>query len=320
MQYRKLGNTGLSVSALSFGASSLGGVFRDVRKDEGIRTVHTALDLGINLIDVSPYYGLTKAESVLGEALRTIPRDRYVLSTKAGRYGQDEFDFSKARVIQSAEESMQRLGTDYLDILLLHDIEFGSPNQVLEEGISALEALKEAGKIRFYGVSGLPLRIFEEVLSHTELDVILSYCHYSMNDTTLLGLLPLLEKQGTGLINASPLSMGLLSNRDVPDWHPAGEDIRAACRRAAEHCRSKGTDIVKLAVQYATAEDRIPTTLVSTATPENIRNNILWTEEPMDETLLREVLEILKPIHGKAWPSGRPEWGGEQIRRKGGGA
>ncbi len=320
MEYRRLGNTGLNVSALSFGASSLGGVFRDVRKEEGIRTVHTALDLGINLIDVSPYYGLTKAESVLGEALRTIPRDRYVLSTKAGRYGQDKFDFSKARVIQSAEESMQRLGTDYLDILLLHDIEFGSPDQVLEEGISALKALKETGKIRFFGVSGLPLRIFEEVLSHTELDVILSYCHYSLNDTALLGLLPLLEKQGTGLINASPLSMGLLSNRDVPDWHPAGEDIRAACRRAAEHCRSKGTDIVKLAVQYATAEDRIPTTLVSTATPENIRNNILWTEEPMDETLLQEVLEILKPIHGKAWPSGRPEWGGEQIRRKGGGA
>lgn len=317
MKYRKLGNTGLEVSALSFGASSLGGVFRDIQMEEGIRTVHTAIDMGINLIDVSPYYGLTKAETVLGDALRTIPRDKYMLCTKAGRYGQDEFDFSKERVIRSAEESMQRLGTDYLDILLLHDIEFGSMEQVLEEGIPALEQLKSSGKIRFFGVSGLPLNLFESVLSRTGLDVVLSYCHYSLNDQSLLRLLPFMEQKGTGLINASPLSMGLLSNRDVPDWHPAGEDIKAACRRAAEHCRSKGMDIAKLAVQFSTANERIPTTLVSTATSENIRNNILWTEEPIDEQMLWEVLEILRPIDGATWPSGRPEWDGEPIRKHG---
>lgn len=185
MKYRKLGNTGLEVSVLSYGASSLGSVFRDVPKEEGIRTVHTALDMGINLIDVSPYYGLTKAETVLGESLQTVPRDRYILSTKAGRYGQDEFDFSRERIIRSAEESMGRLGTDYLDILLLHDIEFGSLEQVMEEGIPALEELKQSGKIRYSGVTGLPLPIFETVLSRTALDVILSYCHYSLNDTTL---------------------------------------------------------------------------------------------------------------------------------------
>ncbi|KWX70515.1 aldo/keto reductase [Paenibacillus jilunlii] len=312
MKYRKLGNTGLDVSVLSYGASSLGSVFRDVPKEEGIRTVHTAIDMGINLIDVSPYYGLTKAEMVLGEALRTVPRDRYILSTKAGRYGQDEFDFSKERVIRSAEESMTRLGTDYLDILLLHDIEFGRIGQVMEEGIPALKELKQSGKIRFYGVTGLPLNIFETVLSRTTLDVVLSYCHYSLNDTTLLRLLPLLERQGTGLMNASPISMGLLSSRKVPDWHPAGGDIQAACKRAAEYCRDKGEDIAKLAVQFSTANEQIPTTLVSTATPANIRNNILWTEEPMNEQLLEEVLDILKPVDGATWPSGRAEWNEER--------
>ncbi|WP_310832005.1 aldo/keto reductase [Paenibacillus pedocola] len=314
MKYRKLGNTGLDVSVLSFGASSLGSVFREVPKEEGIRTVHTAIDMGINLIDVSPYYGLMKAETVLGEALQTVPRDRYIISTKAGRYGQDEFDFSKKRVIRSAEESMRRLGTDYLDILLLHDIEFGSMEQVMEEGIPALEELKQSGKIRFFGVTGLPLMIFETVLSRITLDVILSYCHYSLNDTTLLGLLPLLERQGTGLMNASPISMGLLSSRQVPDWHPASRDIQAACKRAAEYCRDKGEDIAKLAVQFSTRNEYIPTTLVSTATPANIRNNILWTEEPIDEQLLEEVLEILKPIDGATWPSGRPEWNEEQVQ------
>lgn len=311
MQYRTLGRTGLEVSALSFGASSLGSVFRDVPEDEGIRTVHEALDGGINLIDVSPYYGLTKAETVLGKALRSVSRDRYILSTKAGRYGSDEFDFSRERIMRSAEESMRRLGTDYLDILLLHDIEFGSAKQILEESLPALEELKQSGKIRFFGVSGLPLGVFETIASQAAIDVILSYCHYSLNDRTLLNLLPLLETNGVGLINASPISMGLLSDRDVPDWHPADEEVRAVCRRAAEFCRERGEEIAKLAVQFSTADERIPTTLVSTANPDNIRRNIRWTEEPIDRELLAQVEEIISPIQGRTWDSGRPEWSGK---------
>ncbi|MNC21341.1 Pyridoxal 4-dehydrogenase [compost metagenome] len=196
--------------------------------------------------------------------------------------------------------------------MLLHDIEFGPIGQVMEEGIPALEELKQSGKIRFFGVTGLPLNIFEAVLSRTALDVILSYCHYSLNDTTLLRLLPLLERQGTGLMNASPISMGLLSSRQVPDWHPASGDIQAACKRAAKYCRDKGEDIAKLAVQFSTANEQIPTTLVSTATPANIRNNILWTEEPVNEQLLEEVLDILKPVDGATWTSGRAEWNEER--------
>ncbi len=195
MKYRKLGKTGLDVSVLSYGASSLGSVFREINQQEGIRTVHYALDKGINYIDVSPYYGLTKAERVLGKALKGIPRDRYILSTKAGRYGEDSFDFSKKRIITSAEESLKRLQTDYIDILLLHDIEFGSYNEVIEEGIPALYQLKEQGKIRYVGVSGLPLSVFERVLQKAEIDVILSYCHYSLNDTSLLHIVPLLEQK-----------------------------------------------------------------------------------------------------------------------------
>src|SRR5699024_1016997 len=121
---------GLKVSALSYGASSLGSVFRDINEAEGIKTVHTAIDNGINLIDVSPYYGLTKAETVLGKALKTVPRDKYILSTKAGRIAENEFDFSQKRIFQSLEDSLKRLGTDDVDILLLHDIEFGSYRQV----------------------------------------------------------------------------------------------------------------------------------------------------------------------------------------------
>jgi L-galactose dehydrogenase len=313
VKYRELGNTGLEVSALSFGASSLGSVFRDINETEGIKTVHTSIDLGINLIDVSPYYGLTKAETVLGNALREIPRDKFILSTKAGRYGENEFDFSKQRIFESIEESLNRLHTDYVDILLLHDIEFGSFDQIMEEGIPALKQLKKEGKIRFFGVSGLPLSIFEKVLNQTELDVILSYCHYSINDSSLHSLIPLLEKKKTGLINASPLSMGLLSSRPVPDWHPADQEIRKICKQAADYCARNGADISKLAIQYAVQNEQIPTTLVSTASVENIKKNIAWTEEPIDQDLLKEVLDILKPIHNKTWTSGESEYADNAI-------
>ncbi|MDR4945152.1 aldo/keto reductase [Neobacillus cucumis] len=314
MKYRKLGNTGLEASVLSFGASSLGSVFRDINETEGIKTVHTAIDHGINLIDVSPYYGLTKAETVLGKAIRELPRDKFILSTKAGRYGENEFDFSKQRIFKSIEESLKRLHTDYVDILLLHDIEFGSFDQIMEEGIPALQQLKKEGKIRFFGVSALPLAIFERVLNQIELDVILSYCHYSLNDTSLLSLIPLLEKKKIGLINASPLSMGLLSSRPVPDWHPADQEIRKICKQAADFCAGNGVDLSKLAIQYAVQNELIPTTLVSTASVENIKKNITWTEEPMNHDLLKEVLDILKPIHNKTWPSGESEYADNVIK------
>lgn len=308
MKYRTLGSTGLSVSALSFGASSLGSVFREIDEDEGIRTVYKAMELGINLIDVSPYYGLTKAETVLGKAIRNLPRDKFLLSTKAGRYGADQFDFSAKRIRESVEQSLARLHTDYIDILFLHDIEFERLEVIVEEGIPELNRLKEQGKIRFTGISGLPLDIFPMTLNKAPVDVILSYCHYSLNDTTLLGLLPYLEQQSAGVINASPLSMGLLGSRGVPDWHPADEEMKALCRKAAQFCSEQGSDIAKLAVQFSTGEERIPTTLVSTANPVNIENNVRWTEEPIDRSLLDAVFDILAPIDGRTWPSGRPEY------------
>ncbi|MCJ8007540.1 aldo/keto reductase [Lederbergia wuyishanensis] len=301
MEYRTLGETGLSVSALSFGASSLGSVFRNIYETEGIKTVHTAIDLGVNLIDVSPYYGLTRAETVLGKALKTVSRDKYYLCTKAGRYGENDFNFSHERIIKSVDESLQRLHADYLDILLLHDIEFGDRSQIVNEGIPALHDLKKEGKIRFFGVSGLPLSIFTDMVKQTNLDVILSYCHFTINDTSLEDILPLMSKTKTGVINASPLGMGLLSQRGAPEWHPASERIKSVCQKAVDFCNLQGVPIEKLAVQFSVNNKSIPTTLISTANPKNVKNNIRWVEEPMDEGLLTEVQKILEPIHNETW-------------------
>jgi len=307
MDYRLLGKTGLRVSALSFGASSLGGVFRAVDEADAIRTVFTAIDLGINLIDVSPYYGLTRAETVLGKALKDIPRDKYYLATKVGRYGDAEFDFSAARVTASLDESLARLNVEYVDILQCHDIEFGSLDQVVSETLPALRKLQAQGKARFVGVTGLPLKVFRVVLDRAEVDTLLSYCHSSLNDTALQSLLPFLKQKQVGIINASALSMGLLSNRGAPGWHPAPDDVKAVCARAAAFCREQGVDIAQLAIQFSVANPDLATTLVGTASPDNLTKNVRWLDEPVDAALMDEVKRILAPIHNRTWPSGRAE-------------
>ncbi|MFJ7638415.1 aldo/keto reductase [Peribacillus sp. NPDC097225] len=304
MEYREIGKTGLKVSSLSFGGSSLGSVFRGIDEQEGIRTVTEAVENGINYIDVSPYYGITKAETVLGKAIKDINRDRFFLSTKVGRYGENEFDFSKEKIFSSVEESLNRLQTDYIDILYLHDIEFGSYNQIVEESIPALNELKKQGKIRFTGISGLPLKAFEDVLEKQYVDAVLSYCHYSLNDQSLVDFVPYLDNKNVGLVSASPLSMGLLTGRKIPDWHPANDKIKEACKKAADFCQEQGEDLAKLAIQFSVENAKIPTTLVSTGSVENIKKNISWVEQPINHELLNQVLQILDPVMNLSWSSG----------------
>jgi len=307
MRYRDLGQTGLRVSVLSYGASPLGSVFRAIDEAEGMRAVHAALDLGVNLIDVSPYYGLTRAETVLGKALRGVPRGRYYLATKVGRYGEASFDFSAVRVTASLDESLARLGVDYVDLLQCHDIEFADLDQIVNETLPALRRLQAQGKARFVGITGLPLSIFRSVLDRADVDAVLSYCHYCLNDDSLTALLPYLQLRGVGVINASPLCMGLLSDRGAPAWHPASARLKAAAAEAAAFCRRQGADISKLAIQFSVANPSIATTLVGTASPTNLERNVRWIDEPIDASLLAAVQRILAPVHNETWPSGRPE-------------
>jgi len=308
VKYRVLGKAGLKVSALGFGASPLGGgVFGPVGESEAIRSVHVGLDLGINIIDVSPFYGHTRAETVLGKALKGVARDRYYLATKVGRYGDAEFDFSEKRVFSSLQESLTRLGLDYVDILQSHDNEYGNLDQVVDETIPALHKLKEKGLARFVGVTGYPLKIFRYILDRTDVDTILSYNHFSLNDTTLTTLLPLLTGKNVGVISAAPVSQGLLTNQGPAPWHPAPEKVKQVCAQAAAFCRERESDIAKLAVQFALTDERIATTLVGTSSSDIIAKNAGWIEEPLDQQLLAQVRNILRPIQDETWIVGKPE-------------
>src|SRR5687768_16769111 len=163
MQRRVLGKSRLELPILGFGASSLGQEFRRVTLDEALQSVRVALECGLNFIDTSPFYGRGMSEVLLGIALRDVPRDSYILCTKLGRYDLAHFDFSAKRVTESIDVSLHRLGTDHLDIILCHDIEFVPMQQVVDETIPALRKAQHAGKVRLIGVSGYPQKIFRFV-------------------------------------------------------------------------------------------------------------------------------------------------------------
>jgi L-galactose dehydrogenase len=325
MQRRRLGDTGLTISSLGYGASPLGSMYGPIDETAGERAVRLALDLGVDFIDVAPFYGKQTggAEEVLGRALAAIPRERFVIATKVGRYGARDFDFSAARITAGVEDSLRRLRLDHVDLLQLHDLEFLPLADTLDSALPTLERLRAQGKFRFLGITGFPLSIYPLVMERAKgarIDTILSYCHWCLSDTSLGRLLPYFERRRVGVINASPLAMGLHHPGGPPSWHPAPEETRAAAARAAEHCRTKGKDLSELALAYSLADPRIATTLVGMANEDEVRRNVAAAAKPLDAELLAEVLAILAPVRDRGWPSGRPEYAVDPLAAIGAGA
>lgn len=310
METRPLGKTGLDLPILSFGASSLGAEFRSIDLNEAFGAVHTALDLGMNFIDTSPFYGRGMSEVMLGQALKGIDRDSYILGTKLGRYTDCHFDFSAARVEESIHTSLHRLGTDHLDLILLHDVEFVNLPQIWEETIPAVLKAKTEGKVRAVGFSCYPMACFNSVLDHVEddIDCVLSYNQYTLQNTAFADdLLPRLEAKGLGAINAGPFSARLLTNAELPGWLKEPEEVKDAARAAAKLCHDHGVDIAQLALQFSCGHDYIASTVAGSANPKNVAKWAKWLAEPIDQSLLDQVLEIFAPVKNIGHIEGLPE-------------
>lgn len=307
MKYLELGKTGMKLPVLSFGASSLGGVFHSIKEADGIKAVFTAVENGMNFIDVSPYYGYYKAETVLGKALKELPRDSFLLSTKVGRYGKDgvnTWDYSAKKAKESVYESMDRLHIDHIDLINVHDIEFADLNQVVNETLPALVELRNEGVVGHVGITDLQLENLKWVIDHSEpgvVESVLNFCHFTLNDDKLVDFLDYFESKGVGVINASPLSMGLLSTRGVPDWHPAPKSLVEACKKAVDYCNAQGYPIEKLAIQYSVSNPRITSTLFSSSNPNNVLKNIQYADEPIDWDLVAKVKEIIGDQQRVSW-------------------
>ncbi len=308
MKRRLLGSTQLELPILSFGASSLGAEFRSVSLDEVFKSVRVALDLGLNFIDTSPFYGRGMSEVLLGIALRDVPRDSYTMCTKLGRYDVGHFDFSAKRVMESVDVSLHRLGCGHLDIILCHDIEFVPLNQIVEETIPALRRAQQAGKVRYVGISGYPQKIFHTICSQTEVDCVLSYNQYTLQNTRFADeTIPMLKSRNIGIMNAGPFSARLLTNSTLPKWFRDPPNVQNAARAAASFCEQRGVDIAQLALQFCLINEDISTTIAGSANPENIRKWVQWANSPIDHQLLAEVIHLFDPVRNIGHQEGLPE-------------
>lgn len=306
MEYRKLGKTDLSVSVLGQGGAAFGQQYGAVSPREVADCVHAAIDAGVNLIDVAAYYGKGVAEDYLGRALEGGWRDKVTICTKACRLDKAVFDFTPQGTRKCFEESLKRLRTDHVEILLAHDIEFADDYEyVFNETYRVLQDLKREGKTRFIGMSCYPLGLLKQAIERCDLDVVISYAHYNLFNTRLLReLLPTAEARGVGVMNASPLALGVLTNQGPQPWFPGQPELVATAKKAAELCRSRGEDIAFLGMQFAYAQQRIPCTLTGAARKSELDMNLKALTTPIDLGLLTDVMKVLDPVRDWTWPSG----------------
>ncbi len=307
MRYRELGGTGLRVSVVGFGASPLGGVFGEVTPESARAAVGSAVDAGINLVDVSPYYGLTLAEERLGMALEG-RRDAVVLATKCGRYGAAEFDFSAARVTREFEASLRRLRTDHVDLLQVHDVEFGDVRLIVEETLPAMRRLQEQGKVRFVGITGYWPGLLARMAEQVKVDTVLNYCHSNllMNDMDR-ELVPVAERLGIGLMNASPLHMGLLGGGAVPEWHPAPQAVREAAEQVVALCREYGVAPATLGMHTCLQHEVVASTFIGFMSVAQVEDALRALEFVPPAGLMESVERVVRPVFNTVWASGLAE-------------
>lgn len=304
MRYNILGATGLRVSEIGFGAGPLGGEYGLDDPAEMERAVTAAIDSGINFFDTAAYYGRGLSETRLGNALQGRRHD-VILATKCARYDLDGFDFSAAGVRRMAEESLRRLRTDYVDILHIHDIEFGCKRQILEETIPAVRKIQQQGKARFLGITGLSLRMLREVAAEVSVDCVLSYCRYNLMNRDLDdGLAPLAVERNIGLINASPLHMRMLTDSGAAVWHPAPQPVKDAAKQVVDLCRRRGVDTPSLALQFAVRHPHVASTLVGISNVTEVRQNLAALAGEPNPDLLGEIDNLVSPVKGMMWISG----------------
>jgi len=304
---------GAHVSPLALGGASLGGVYHAVSQGQADAVVAAALEAGVTLIDVAPYYGLTRAETALGAALRGAPRDAYTLMTKVGRYGDKTWDFSREATLRSLDESRARLGVERIDVLQCHDIEHGDRRQLLDEALPTLRELKAQGAIGYIGITGYDLVMLEEIALAEQVDTVMAYCTYTLQDQRLAPVAQRLAARGVTVFNASPLGMGLLTASGPPDWHPAHDSVRDAAAEAARRCAELGADLSFVALQFAlhtAASAGIASTVIGMSKPENLRRNLDALTTPLDPAVLAAVEDALAPVRDIGWDV-RPGNGGK---------
>ena len=302
MDYIKLGKTDMQISKLGFGAWAIGGGtwWGEVDDRQSVATIHEALELGFTLVDTAPVYGFGHSERVVGEAVRG-RRDKVVVSTKCGlnwdcarpgapQMSRDGYDIkrnlSADSIQKDLEDSLARLGTDYIDLYITHWQSLPEFPVPIEETMGKLIELKKQGKIRAIGASNVDADMIREYLKFGQLDIIQQ--RYSILDRANEPLLRLCEEHEISFMAYSPLEQGLLTGKFPRDYKIPEGSVREArvwfrpqnfqnawdmMDRLAAICKQYGCTMSQLAIAWTAAQSDHLQVLIGARKPEQVRDN-----------------------------------------------
>ena len=325
---RPVGTTAASVSALGFGAAPIGNLYEEVDEDRALSTIREAHAAGARYFDTAPYYGYGLSESRLGRGLRDLPRDALTISTKVGRRVHDdaaalgrrdgfavdgrraEFDYSRDGVLRSIESSLRRLDTDYVDILLLHDIgrlTHGERHeavlrQALEEALPAMAELKASGVCRAIGIGVNEQDIALELMPLFPLDCVMLAGRYTLLEQhDGLAALQEAQRRGISILVAGPYSSGLMSNASAPGATYNYAPVDARTLRRAERiytvCASHRVDVGAAALQFPLAHPAVATVVAGMRSLAEARSAARRMQTTLPPALWQDLraAELLEP-------------------------
>ncbi len=327
MEIRTLGRTGIALTTLGFGSTGLGNLYRAQTEDGAMATVDAAYAAGIRYFDTAPLYGFGLAEHRIGAALRRLPAPDIVLSTKAGwrlsRRGasggkgsaadtlfdhpapfEPRIDYSYDGVMRSFEDSLQRLGTDRVDILLLHDCDRRNHaenyparfHEAMEGAHRAMVALREQGAIRAIGAGLNEWEACEDFARAGDFDCFLLAGRYTLLDQSSLdSFLPLCVERGIGIVLGGPYNSGILATGAIAgaryDYAPASPILLERTRAIAAVCAAHAVPLRAAALQFPLSHPAVTTVIPGARDAVEVAENLRFMSHPIPDALWRDLRE-----------------------------
>lgn len=299
MDKQQLGQTGLNVSRVGFGAWQLGNLkdWGEMTDKEAVKLVHEAIELGCNFFDTAPNYGLGKSESILGEAFKG-RRDEVIINSKCGHHTDDIQSFDPKRLIESVDGSLQRLQTDYLDSLLLHNPPFDTLSQT-SEAYGVLEELKQQGKIKAYGASVDTGKEVDQILAETNSDVI--EVMFNIFHQEPLEAIQRAYDKGVGVIVKVPLDSGWLSGKYDANstfkgirsrWSEAEIKERSELVQDVRNIIGEDQSMASVALQYILSFKAFASVIPGARNSEQLRQNMSAGQTPLDPNIKQQLRDL----------------------------
>jgi D-threo-aldose 1-dehydrogenase len=314
---RPLGRSGLTVSTLGFGAAPLGDLYGEIDDQTAIDAIVRALELGVSLIDAAPLYGHGLAEHRVGTAIRRFDRSQIEISTKVGRYmdprrgrgdgsgyhgGQPHaavIDYSRDGTLRSVEQSLLRLGTDRIDILLIHDVDVWTHGkdgfdqryrEAMEGAYPALHRLRAEGVVKAIGIGVNEADVCARFARAGDFDAMLLAGRYSLLEQPALDeFLPLALEKGIGVMLGGVFNSGILATGPIPgakyNYRDAPPEILAKVARIQQVCADHGADLATAALQFALGHPAVSSLVLGATSPQEVARNLAGLTTPIAPTL-----------------------------------